>query len=100
MNRAVSPVGGDPRWSVGVATVIVVALSAAADVAAFFTLRRSRVAAWALMALSVLAAVGGVAFGSFLAPLAVTGARIAVLVLLLQPVARRWVRRPPRALQR
>jgi hypothetical protein len=92
---ATFPGSGDPRWSMAVSTGIVIALSAAADVAAFFTVRRRRVAAWALLGLSALAAVGGLAFGYLIAPLAVSGAGIAVIVLLLQPAARRWVRPAP-----
>lgn len=93
------PGWGDPRWSMGVSTAVVVVLSAAADVAAFFLLRRSRVAAWVLLALAVVATLGGLAFVSFIAPLAVTAAGIAVIVLLLQPAARRWVRPAPGAPQ-
>ena len=81
-----------PRWWVVGAVVVVVTLSAAADVVAVFMLRGHRWAQWGLVVLSVIAALGGVMASYYIAPLLVTAASVAVLVLLLLPGARAWFR--------
>ena len=50
---------GNPRWLLVGVAVVVVALSAAADVVAVFVLRGHRWARWALVGLSMVAALGG-----------------------------------------
>jgi hypothetical protein len=83
------------RWYVVGAAGVVVALSAAADVVAVFLLRGGRWAQWVLVGLSMVAAVGGVMSGYYIAPLVVTAAAVAVVVLLLLPDARAWFRCGP-----
>ena len=82
----------NPRWYLAGAAGVVVVLSAAADVVAVFTLRGYRWAQWTLVGLSVVAAVGGVVSAYYIAPLALTAAALAVVVLLLLPDARAWFR--------
>jgi len=78
---------GNPRWWVVEAGAVVVALSAAADVAALFVLRGHRGARWALIALSVIAALGGLVAAYSGVSLLVTGLAVTVVVLLLLPDA-------------
>jgi hypothetical protein len=82
----------NPQWFAVGAAVVVVALSAAADVVAFFMLRGRRWARWALVGLSTVAGVCGVMSAYYIAPLVVTAAAVAVIVLLLLPDARAWFR--------
>lgn len=84
--------GGHPAWAFAAAAGAVVLVCVAADVTAFFVLRRHAWARWTLIALSVPAGLAGAAFGSYVAPLAVTAAALAVVVLLTRPEARRWCR--------
>jgi hypothetical protein len=82
----------NPRWLAVGAAVVVVTLSAAADVVAFFMLRGRRWAQWVLVGLSTVAVVCGVMSAYYIAPLVVTAAAVAVIVLLLLPDARAWFR--------
>ena len=75
-----------------VAALVVIALSAAADVLAFLVFRRNRWARWALVAFSVASAVCGAMLGYYVAPLAITAAALAVIVLLFLRPARAWFR--------
>ncbi|MGN6132248.1 MAG: hypothetical protein ACTHOK_18065 [Nocardioidaceae bacterium] len=88
--------GGHPAWTFAAAAGAVVLLSATADVLAFLTIRRHRWACWALIGLSVAVGLAAASFAYYVVPLAVTVAAIAVVVLLLRPESRRWVR-PARA---
>jgi uncharacterized membrane protein YfcA len=74
------------------AALVVIALSAAADVLAYLVLRRHGWARWALVALSLAAAVWGAMLGYYVAPLVITAAASAVVVLLLLRPARTWFR--------
>lgn len=85
----------NPAWAVAGAAGVVVALSSAADVVAVLMLRGNRWARWALVGLSMVSALGGVISSYYIAPLAVTAAASAVVVLLLVPDARAWFRRYP-----
>lgn len=82
----------NPRSFLVGATVVVVALSATADVVAVFVLRGHGWAQWVLVGLSVVAALGGVISAYYIGPLIVTAAATAVVVLLLLPDARTWFR--------
>ncbi|HSE10771.1 MAG TPA: hypothetical protein VLB29_19055 [Nocardioidaceae bacterium] len=82
------------QWYVAGAALVVIALSAAAGGLATLVFRRRRWARWALVALSVVAAVGGAMLGYYVAPLAITAAALAVVVLLFLPPARAWFRLP------
>ncbi len=75
-----------------VAALVVIALSAAADVLAYLVFRRHNWARWALVALSLASAVCGAMLGYYVAPLVITAAASAVVVLLFQPPARAWFR--------
>ncbi len=81
---------GAPQWYVVGGAALVVALSAAADVAAALMLRGRRWARWVLIGLSVFAALGGVMLAYYVVTLALTAAGVAVVVLLLLPDARKW----------
>ena len=82
----------NPRWFAVGAAVVVVALSAAADVVAFFMLRGRRWARWVLVGLSTVAMVCGIMAAYYVAPLVLTAAAASVIVLLLLPDARAWFR--------
>jgi hypothetical protein len=95
----------DLRLHVAGAALLVIAFSAAADLLAWFVLRGHRWARWGLIGFASGAAVGGAMLGYYVAPLVVTAAALAVIVLLLLPSARAWFRsrgpqgrvgRPPR----
>ena len=88
------PGSDNPRWWIVGAAGTVVALAAAADVVALFIHRGHRWARWVLIGLSVVAALGGLALAYCVAPLVVTAAAVAVVVLLLLPDARAWFRGP------
>jgi hypothetical protein len=93
----------NPRLFLVVAAAVVVALSVAADIVAVFVLRGQAWAQWGLVALSVVAAFGGVISAYYIGPLIVTAAATAVVVLLLLPDARAWFRTshvPDRASER
>jgi hypothetical protein len=84
----------NPRtWLIGFAAIVIV-VSVLANVIALFVMRGHRWAQWLLVILSVVAALGGVMAGYYIAPLAVTAAAVAVAVLLLLPDARTWFRGP------
>jgi hypothetical protein len=84
----------NPRiWLIGFAAIVIV-VSVLADVIALFVMRGHRWAQWLLVILSVVAALGGVMAGYYIAPLAVTAAAVAVAVLLLLPDAQTWFRGP------
>jgi hypothetical protein len=83
---------GNPGWLVVEAVGVVVALSAAADVAAVFVLRGHRWARWVLIGLCVVAAVGGVMLAYYVVPLIVTAAAVAVTLLLSLPGSGTWFR--------
>jgi len=84
------PGAGNPRsWLVGSA-LVVVTLSAAADVAAVYVLRGHRWARWALIFLSVLAAFAGLVAAYSVVSLLVTGLAVTAVVLLFLPDARAW----------
>ena len=70
--------------------IAVIAVSAAADVLALLVVRRHRWARWALVAFSVTSAVCGAMLGYYVAPLAITVAALAVIVLLFLRPARGW----------
>jgi hypothetical protein len=80
----------NPRSFVVAAAAVIVALSAAADIVAVYMFRGHRWARWALLGLSVLAALGGLASAYYVGPLLVTAAAVSVVVLLLLPDARAW----------
>lgn len=82
----------NPRWFVIGAAAAVIALSVLADVVAVFLLRAHRWARWALLALSGVAASGGLMSAYLVGPLVVTAAAVTVIVLLLLPDARRGQR--------
>jgi hypothetical protein len=82
----------NPRWWLIGTAAIVVALSLAADVAALFVFRGRRWAQWMLVGLCVVAALGGVVSGYYIAPLVVTAATVSVVVLLVLPDSRAWFR--------
>jgi hypothetical protein len=71
---------------------VVVALSGTADLLAVFVLRRRRWARWTLLLLSVATGIASVAWAYYVVPLVVTGAAVAVVVLLLLPSTGRWFR--------
>ena len=75
-----------------VAALVVIALSAAADVLAYLVFRGRRWARWALVALSAVLAVCAATLGYYVAPLAITAAAPAVIVLLFLRPARVWFR--------
>lgn len=81
---------GNPRWYVVSAALVVLALSAAADLVAFAVVRGHRWAHRTLIVLSVATALAGIMLASLVAPLVVTAAAVAVVVLLLQRDARAW----------
>ena len=72
--------------------VVVVALSAAADVLAYFVFRGHRWARWALVVLSIASAVPAAMLGYYVAPLTITTAALTVVVLLFLRPARAWFR--------
>jgi hypothetical protein len=74
------------------AVVVVIALSAAADVLAYLVFRGRRWARWALVVLSVASAVCAAMLGYYVAPLVITAAALAVVVLLFLRPARAWFR--------
>lgn len=85
----------NPRWFLLGVTAAVVALSTTADVVAVYLLRGHRWARWTLVVLAVVAAVGGLMSAYLIVPLAVTGAAVAVVVLLLLPESRGWFQGVP-----
>jgi dipeptide/tripeptide permease len=82
----------NPRWDMLAMAAVVVAVCVLADVVAIFVLRGRRWAQWLLIALCVLAALGGIITSYYVAPLLVTATAGAVAVLLLLPDARFWFR--------
>lgn len=72
--------------------VVVIALSAAANVLAYLVFRGHRWARWALVVLSVASAVAAAMLGYYVAPLVITAAALAVVVLLFLRPARAWFR--------
>jgi hypothetical protein len=70
----------------------VMGLSAAADVLAYLVFRGHRWARWALVVLSVASAVYAAMLGYYVAPLVITAAALAVVVLLFLKPARAWLR--------
>lgn len=72
--------------------VVVVALAAAADVLAYWVFRGHRWARWVLVALSVASALCAAMLGYYVAPLVITAAASAVVVLLFLRPARAWFR--------
>lgn len=74
------------------AVVVVMGLSAAADVLAYFVFRGHRWARWALVVLSVASAVCAAMLGYYVAPLVITAAALTVVVLLFLKPARAWFR--------
>jgi len=80
----------NPRWIMLEFAVVIVAVSALADVVAIFVLRGRRWAQWSLIALCVVAALSGIITAYYLVPLLVTVAAVAVVVLLLLPDAHSW----------
>jgi uncharacterized membrane protein YfcA len=84
--------GQDLQRYVVAAALVVLAISAAADVLAFLVFRRRRWARWALITLSAAAAIVGLMLGYYVAPLVITAAALAVGVLLLTREARDWFR--------
>jgi hypothetical protein len=84
--------GQDLRVYVVAAALVVIAFAAAADVLAYLVFRRHRWARWALVGLSVVSAVCAAMLGYYVAPLLVTVAALAVVVLLLMRPARAWFR--------
>lgn len=86
---------GNPRTYVVGTALAVCVLSVAACLVATFVLRGSRSARWALVGLSVVAAIGGLFASYYVAPLLVTAAAVAVLILLFMPDARAWPRTSP-----
>jgi hypothetical protein len=89
---AFEPGADNPRWFVLAAGGVVVALSVVADVVALLVLRGQRWAQWVLVALSAVAALGGLFLAYYIAPLMITASAIAVIVLLLMPDAHAWSR--------
>ena len=89
---AFDPGPDNPLWFVAGAVLIVVALSAVANVVAAFMLRGHRWAQWVLLGLCVVTALAGIALGYYIAPLVVSAAAVGVAVLLLLPSARAWFR--------
>lgn len=82
----------NPRWFAVGAALVVVTLSAAADVVASFMLHGRRWARWVLVGLSTVAAVCGAMSAYYIAPLVITAAAVAVVVLLLLSDAGAWFR--------
>lgn len=74
------------------AIVGVVALSAAADLLAYLVFRGKRWARWGLVVLSVASAAGAAMLGYYVAPLVITAAGLAVVVLLFLGPSRAWFR--------
>ena len=74
------------------AVLVVVVLSAAADVLAYLVFRGHRWARWALVVLAVASAVCAATLGYYVAPLGITAAALAVVVLLFLRPARSWFR--------
>lgn len=77
------------------AVVVVVALSAAADLMAYLTFRGKRWARWVLVVLSLASAAGAAMLGYYVAPLVITAAASAVVALLFLRSARAWFRAGP-----
>ena len=76
-----------------VATIgVVIALSAAADVLAYRVFRGHRWARWALVVLSAASGLCAATLGYYVAPLVITAAASAVVVLLFLRPARTWFR--------
>ena len=73
-------------------TLVVIALSAAADVLAYLVFRGRGWARWALVVLSLASAVCAATLGYYVAPLVITAAALAVVVLLFLRPARTWFR--------
>lgn len=74
------------------AALVVIAASVAADVLAYMTFRRHRWARWVLVALSMVSAVCAAMLAYYVAPLLITAAGLAVVVLLFLRPARAWFR--------
>ena len=75
-----------------VTIAVVIALSAAANVLAYLVFRGHRWARWALVVLSTASALCAAMLGYYVAPLVITAAAIAVVVLLFWRPARAWFR--------
>jgi hypothetical protein len=72
------------------AVVVVIAFSAAADFLAYLVFRGKRWARWALVALSFASATCAAMLGYYVAPLVITAAALAVVMLLFLRAARAW----------
>ena len=72
--------------------VVVVALSATAGLLAYKVARGTRWARWALVVLSIASALPASMLGYYVAPLLITAAALAVVVLLFVRPARAWFR--------
>jgi hypothetical protein len=75
-----------------VAALLIVAFALAADVLALLVFRGHRWARWTLVVFSVASAACGAMLGYYVAPLAITVAALAVIVLLFLRPARAWFR--------
>lgn len=80
------------RGYVIAAALVAIVLSASADALAYWVFRGHRWARWTLVVLSVASAVGAAMLGYYVAPLVITAAALAVIVLLFLRPARAWFR--------
>jgi hypothetical protein len=77
--------GSDLRWDAYGGGAAVILLCAAADVVAWLLYRGHRWARWILIALSLVAAAGGVVLSYYIVPVVVSLTALTVTVLLLLP---------------